>query len=272
MLFTLFRLALSAVFLVAAAFLATRDSADHEFIRILCATFVALPSLWQFLDSFGELLGSPNRETRTQVKRTLQGGLVELYDKDCFKKADGTHRANLMHVSLHVWLVPTWYRIIVPFRLRSKLSDERRARLPGWIRPPIKRFVKFRFEHRPPSKVRFRKGKGVIGRCVETADVDRTHIATFDSNSGRQAIRSEADWKRAPVSVTQNLRFQEAKRLSTRYSQVLAFALCNNKGDAIGCLTFSFARARNNGLIRDAGDPLLAEMKSLARQVQDLLT
>ncbi len=251
------RLVLSAAFLAASVFLATTAAGDHTTLRIASAVLVGLPGAHAFSKNARRLFGRPSRDTRTRVKRLLQSALIEMH-------RDGFDRTNIMLVSFHVWMVPAWYRTLFPFKLRRAIPIG--EKIPTRLRPSLVRLAMFRFEHQPPSGLRFRKGIGLVGRCVEIED-QRALIARFDSPPFRAALASDEAWSQASIEVTHGLKRPQAERLSRSYNQAAAVAIREATGEPIGCVTLELPRD-GNPHFRGQNDPLLKQLKITARQIE----
>jgi hypothetical protein len=221
------RLLASVVWIAAAIFLATKAPADRSILRVAAAVLVGLPGGLRFVREVEQLWGVLDQTTAERVKRSLQAGLVKIY-------RDKLYPDDITQVSLHVWVVPTWYRKIIPYSIRSRVKPDA---LPIWIRPKIQRLAMYRWEHHAASGLRFRKGIGIVGRCIDINDPHEALRVILDRSAFRGALRNEDTWQKAPLSITHNVKYADAKKLAARYGQVSAIVLREESGEAIGCIT-----------------------------------
>jgi len=194
----------------------------------------------QRINSVQKWLSKPKDNRRDQVGALAQATLTSV----CMGR---TVSGDLLQVAVHVWEVPLWYRRLFPYRLRSALKRAVKWRMlrrfDTWvIRPALHRVVAFGLKKQPPSGVRFRKGRGLIGVCI--ANNDRGEYLTINTGSVayRNALKSanENAWKMHSPRITHNLELEDARKLSHSYGQVLAKVVQDmNTGEAIGCVTIS---------------------------------
>lgn len=267
MIVIIIQLVLSGVWLAAATFLATDKSADHVTLRIAAAVIVGLPGAFTFAKSFGRLLGDPSEATQERVKRSLQAALVKIYRDNCY--AD-----DITRLSFHVWIVPVWYRRLVPYLFRKRVRPDA-SRVPKFLRPKLRRIAIYRFKHHARSGVTFRKGIGIVGRCIDHNVAGRLMTVALDSQSFKAAVRGgEGAWRQAPVEITQNLRLSDATRLADSYGQVATLVLREASGEAIGCITMDLPPGSKVRLTRPGNrhQELFNVFHSTADDVENHLT
>jgi hypothetical protein len=114
-------------------------------------------------------------------------------------------------------------------------------------RPTLERFVVDRVEQLEPSEVRFKKGKGLVGICIERDHRDRAMIVDFETADMRAMLTCTKDeWDKAPEDVTHRLEHEEFKKLADRYGQAAAFVIREQTtGEPVGCLTFELPPESN---------------------------
>jgi hypothetical protein len=253
----------------ASAFLATTQASAHPAGRIVATVILGLPGLAAFIFNTTDLLGRPLGATRRKVKRSLQSGLVQI-SRDGLLPGDDVTLA-----SFHVWLIPKWYRLLLPRRLRRML-DRNSSRMPGWLRPHLSRYAVFRFQHLDSSGVTFRKGTGVAGRCIEENLRDRVKVVRLTSQAFRSALSTEERWDAAPSELTHGLPYQDAKSLARAYGQVAAMVMRERSGEAIGCVTLdlhpSIQTRLPNVNTQIHKSPLYSCLHNVAGQVANHLT
>lgn len=258
------KLLASITWLVAAGFLATSNAVDHPTLRVLAAAVVGLPGAAAFAEACVELATGSTRETRARVKRALQAALVKI-------SRDNIYQADVTLVSFHVWVVPMWYRRFVPYAIRRRTkSDDRK--LPLWLRPHLQRLAMYRFQHHEPSGVAFRKGVGVVGRCIDQNARNHVMVVRLDNAQTKAALATDDAWHAAPVAVTQNLSRKAAQALASSYSQVAAIVIRETSGEAIGCVTLDLPAGSKIHFKSRPSDALLVRLRSTAEQVETHLT
>lgn len=273
MISSLIKLALTVLWLAAAVFLATVEPGTHEGLRIASAVGVGIPGAYAFAYSIGETFGQGPFGTRQRVRLALQAGLI------CIHRANiqaNIYDDDVTKLSFHVWTVPLWYRRLVPYKLRRKFK-EHKPYFPAVLRPPLIRFAMYQFEDHAPSNIGFRKGVGLVGRCITANKRSDICVFRFDSAT-RNALKGTEDaWRKLPVGTTQRLKVRQAKKLSEKYSQAAALVITESSGEAIGCVTLGlpkdskgrFAKPRKGYYKLD--DPLLVQLRATASEVENLL-
>jgi hypothetical protein len=270
MISSLIKLALTLLWLTAAVFLATTSPATHEGLRIASAVTVGIPGAYAFAYSIGETFGQGPFGTRQRVKLALQAGLI------CIHRAD-IYKDDVTRLSFHVWTVPLWYRRLVPYKLRRRFK-EHKPYLPAPVRPPLIRFAMCQFEHRAPSNIGFRKGVGLVGRCITANKPADICVIRFDSAAMRKALKgTEEEWRKLSDGLTQNLKLRQAKKLSEKYSQAAALVITESSGEAIGCVTLGLPRGSKGRFTKPSKgyyspkDPLVVQLRATASEVENLL-
>jgi hypothetical protein len=190
----------------------------------------------------------------------------EIYREDLYSD-------DLTKVSFHVWIVPMWYRLLVPYQIRRKVKRDRR-KMPLFLRPRLRRVATFRWEHHEPSGINFKKGVGVIGRCIDLNEKGKPFLVRMDSDTFQAALRAGKDaWRSQDIKITQNLKFKDAEALAGSYGQVAALVLRERSGEAIGCITLDLPSGAKISLRRSSnGKQLLRKLSAAAEQCETLLT
>jgi hypothetical protein len=264
MVFGIIRLIATAVWLAATVFLATSTASSSSALRIAAALVVGLPGAVAFARSLGRVLGRPPAETRHRVKWVLKSALIDIQRQKAFK-------GDTSQVSLHVWVIPLAYRKLVPPWIRRRPASKNR--IPPWLRSPLVRFAMYRLEYRSNSRISyFRKGVGLVGRCVDVNKKNVIHIVRFNSAAFNEALSSEAAWAASPVEIHQHLTLEQGRELSERYSQAAAIVL-QDGSDAIGCLTLDLPLDCKSEFGDSAANDVLQEtLKATAESVENHLT
>jgi hypothetical protein len=164
---------------------------------------------------------------------------------------------DTLGLMIHIWEVPLWYRSVFPLWLRNWLKRlvARRhfKRYASWrIRPTLKRTAAVGIVDRPTTGVRFTKGVGLVGRCIELNSENtilRLDVTTPEYEQALKLGQEEWDDLRSKSTLPQNLHLEEASRLSETYGLVIAKALkARGSGEAIGCVTVSVGRTASQDL------------------------
>jgi hypothetical protein len=263
------RILASGIWVAASVFLATTAPTRHHTLRVIAAVVVGAPGAAAFAMSVARLVDKDAKDKRDRVRRSLNTGLLALH-------RSGAYPDDITRVSFHVWVVPMWYRRLVPYRIRRRRKPDDR-RLPERLRPRLQRLALHRFEQHEPSGVIFRKGIGLVGRCIDLNDRNQILIMRFNSAPAKRAMRDEATWANADINIHHNLKLSDARTLAQSYSQAAAIVIRERSGDAIGCVTLELPTDCKVSLGRRtrtaAGqDPLLLHLKLVAQQVENHLT
>jgi hypothetical protein len=263
---SLLKIAASLVLLSAAVFLATSSSdAHHPLLVGFAAAIIAIPGMLSLYQGIDTLFTKSLEEVRNQTKRTLQTSINRIY-------RDGSYPGDVTKLSFHVWSVPRWYRRVVPYSVRRKVKKDGR-RMPERLRPRLQRLATFRWEHLAPSNIKLRKGVGVVGRCIDLNQRDKTILVRFDSRAFQTALRQGPEhWSQQTINITQNLSFESAEELSTKYGQVAALVLCDVSGEAIGCITIELPPGAPVSLRRKSGHDLMQTLYLTRENVETVLT
>jgi hypothetical protein len=160
-------------------------------------------------------------------------------------------------ISMHVWEVrPWWLRTVLPFAVRRRIAEwlsEDTVTRWGRRLTYLKCLAVYRMDPQPSSGVRFRKGKGLVGTCVEKNKRGKALFVDLESPGFQSAIASEGSWTNASPTITMHLSYREARTLAERYGQAAAWVIQDESGEAIGGLTMSLP----------TGCPVRIEEKSL---------
>lgn len=79
----------------------------------------------------------------------------------------------------------------------------------------------------PPSRIRWTKGKGHIGRCWETGQQVVANVKARDSE--QQSISSAAEWGALPQDRRMGMSFKEYERIRRKYGTVIAMPVTDGK-------------------------------------------
>jgi hypothetical protein len=100
------------------------------------------------------------------------------------------------------------------------------------------------------SNITFTKGKGVIGRCVETQAVAAYDLAQMYRDLGQP---TEAEWAALPADVSLNLSYSEYLDARDKYAVVIASPIIDD----------SSAQARVRGcIVLDGPDGRFADLNT----------
>lgn len=220
-------LLLALLWLAAAVVLAVPSDDTSTAVRIGAALVTGLPGALVAIVSFLSLIGKPQVRTRLKIKWMLKSALIKMYRL-------GQHRADFSQVSLHVWLVPTFWRVL-PVRIRRRTKVD--SRIPSFFRARLVRLASYRLEHKEHANVsRFRMGYGLIGRCAATNEESEVHVVRFYEDEFQDALKDSPSWNTASPVITQGLKYDLAVELAKKYSQAAALVI-QRKGAPVGCVT-----------------------------------
>ena len=242
----------------------TGASLKKETLKIAGAV-IAVSAALQFLIVVGDWLSFDEEPVKRVVEKILSNRLSAFYDSD-------TLTGNPATISMHVFEVPILFRRIFHFKLRSRL----RRVFPQWMqkmawRPGLVRVGEGGMRRLPPSGIVFRKcyGLGVI--ALQDNEYDNIYWVNFDDGELISALgKGPKTWKDESAELTQNLRYQAAKRLANRYSEALALVIQDStSGEALGCLTIEAAARADSDLRGNAA--LHSELRSAADLLEPVL-
>ncbi|MFI5960152.1 hypothetical protein [Cryptosporangium sp. NPDC051539] len=231
----------------------------------LLAVVVAVSAILQFLSVVSGLLGSDRSPLAAEIESLLQDRLVHAYDQ-------GLLGSDLTRISAHVWEVPAPYRRLIPISFRRFLRKTFSSQIQrlAW-RPKLHRVASFHLRQLPPTGIEFRKGKGIVGAVLVLNESHLVQVVDFRNSGFLTALAGgERTWHDQPLSVTRNLEYWEAERLSRRYEQAMATVIQDSRsGEGIGALTLEVA----DGFPKQLGtvDELLSEMRALATLIGPML-
>ncbi len=194
----------------------------------------------QRLNGIQRWLSSPTDRRKEHIATLAQQALLEVCENRQISK-------ELLHLVIHVWVIPIWYRRLFPFRIRrylKNLSTQPRMLFLGrWvIRPTLVRAAAVGLQKPSTSGIRFKKGYGLIGVCI--ANNDPAEFITLDIANARyrKALKAASDkeWESFGPEVTHSIPLNEARKLSHTYTQVIAKVVTDpESGEALGCVTAS---------------------------------
>jgi hypothetical protein len=231
------RIVAPAVLIAAAILLALTGPGHYTLLRIACTIIVGLPGALSLGNSLAERLGLRREPAARTVYGILRSRVVMLSRDRRF------HDVDASRISLHVWEVRPWLlRTIFPFYIRRRLPDLfSEATVRAWSRRLtfLKCLTRYRVDPQPDSGVRFRKGKGLVGICVEENRKGKALFVDFEARAFKSAIANEESWANAPAKITRSLSYKDALKLADRYGQAVALVIQDESGEAIGALTMS---------------------------------
>ncbi len=265
------RIVAPAVLIAATVFLAATGPGHYTVLRIVCATIVALPGALSLGSTLAERLGLRREPAARTVHDILRSRVI--------KVGRGTHfhDEDVSRISMHVWEVrPWWLRTLLPFGIRrwlaNHLSDEM---VTTWGRRLtfLKRLAVYRMDPQPSSGVHFRKGKGLVGMCVEENRRGVAQFVDFESEAFQAAIANEQAWANALPTITRSLSHKDALTLAERYGQAVALVIQDESGEAIGALTMSMPKGCTVRIADEALNELIQqELGETADIVATVLT
>jgi hypothetical protein len=203
------------------------------FVAWLAFGILILAAAAQFYSALVSAAGpraSVRRRDATNVVKNRFGSLVD----------SGVISLPCSRFAVHVWMVPLWYRLLIPLKLRSfvrnVLSDESQARL---YKPKLTRLVHFTLSQPKSSGVKFRKNYGLVGTCLALNRMEPLYV-NFDEPPVAHALSGgAAHWGRQGRDVTHGLKFKDAESIANRYSQALASVIADDRSqEALGVVTF----------------------------------
>jgi hypothetical protein len=231
------RIVAPAVLIAAAVILGLTGPGHYTALRITCAVIVALPGAWTLGNALAERLGLRRERAARMVYGILRSKVIMISRDTRF------HDVDASRISMHVWEVRPWLlRTLVPFRIRRRLADmlsDETVTTWGRRLTFLKCLAVYRMDPQPSSGVRFRKGKGLVGICVEENRKGKAQFVDFEARAFKSAIATEASWVKARSTITRSLNYRDARKLAERYGQAVAFVIQDESGEAIGALTMS---------------------------------
>lgn len=229
------RIVAPAALIAATVFLGITGPGTYETLRIVCTVFVALPGGLKLGSDVADRIGIRRGSVARTVRDILRNKVLRISRDPRFHDVDTTR------ISMHVWEMPPWFRAALPFNMRRRiaeyLSDDMVRKLGRWL--PLRPLAIYRTDPQPPSGVRFRKGKGLVGICVEENKKGKAQFIDFESSAFKSAIATEVAWDGALGDITRSLGYKDARTLASRYGQAVALVIQDESGEAIGTLTMS---------------------------------
>lgn len=141
--------------------------------------------------------------------------------------------------SFQAWAVSPIYRKIFSFRLRRSLRKyllpKARKHIP---RARLTRLARVRMRDNANDGIQWGKGKGAIGRCVETSA--SPHPKLYDLTELWRAISSDISaeaWNDLASNVRLGLEVDEFKKVRQRYSAIMVCPVIGDDGDSLGCVS-----------------------------------
>jgi hypothetical protein len=255
------------MWIAASIVLATATDSTPVAWRIGAGIIVGLPSVIAALLIFGDLIGKSPRRTRVSVKRVLKAALVEMH-------RSGAFQGDISQVSLHVWSIPLFWRVVVPSKIKKRQNVK--SRTPDLFRARLTRLASYRLEHHGHSNIsRLRKGKGLVGRCVERNNKRTIHIVRFYKPEFQQALISDESWYDSLPEINQGLKRELGRELAERYSQAVALVL-QAESCPIGCITLELPPKCTINLPDNTSDlerdPRIIALRKAASLVENELT
>ena len=201
-------------------------------IEALAFIAVAISATIQMWIALGGLLAAKRNKSRERLNKMLVGKIIFLWRQhiiDC----------DVTKISMHIWVVPPLYRRVFPYKLRRALTDrlsEQVVQERSW-RPYLKCIAYQRYEYKAPSRVKFKKGLGMVGDCLEENLDDKVHFMNFEDAVVQGYLATEESWRAAPSTISHGLLYSKAKILADSYGQAAAIVLREPTGEAYGCIT-----------------------------------
>lgn len=268
------RLLISAILIAAAVFI-TGSPEHHSFWRYAAAFVVGLQGLVQFWLVVADRLATSTPKQQASLVAALRASVIDIY------RARGTdgyplYPGDITELGFHVWLVPRWYRFMLPYgfrcwlRHRTSVADQEK-----WARrPKLKRAAAFRIAPQARSGVSFRKGRGVVGTCLQLNDSDRCLPINWGEPERKALLDSHdrAAWQDASVEMNKGIQYEDAVELAKRYGQAAAIVLhAKDSDEAIGCVTIDLPHGIPLSLEEESGVELLGALTATRNQVQQVL-
>jgi hypothetical protein len=262
------------VVVAAAAFFSLADSFAHPSIGPFASSVtLALAAVVQRISAVQKWLSGPREWRKEQVDEWAQQALMNV-------ARDKLLSDEVLSFVVHVWAVPRWYRRLLPYRLRCALkrvvSWKLFRRFDAWvIRPAFQRTVAFGLVRCMPSGVPFKKGRGLVGVCVLNNDRSEFVTLSTDDPAYQRALRTRNSrtWKSQKATLTHNLEYDDALKLSHSYGQVIGRVVQAKSGEAIGCVTVSSSHPKLSAQHNLIDSPLVrTQLKALALGVSPILS
>lgn len=258
-----FLLVASAALAWATIVLATEEKANA--VEWIAICIVASASAVELYLALRAVVVRRNRDDIKQVSAVLRNTLGRVFEA-------GLVKDHFTSVSLHVWEVPPTYRWLFPYRVRRWLTRHTSARLRGLrVRPRLKHLAHFRLSDHGSSGVTFKKGYGLVGRCLE-ANSDKPLYVNFQDRRTLSLLRQgQAAWESSnAINITHGLRFGDAEKLAERYAGAVAVRIADPRtGEGIGVLTIDALKGNPNRLNQNTN--LITEVAKTAVMISPVI-
>lgn len=213
--------------------------------------FVLAAGLVCGLASFREVVGGLNEklgEDRSErFRREIENELGTLWRN----AADKEGVKAIESLGLHVWLVPRWHWRFAPAAFKERLPESWKLKIPA---PAMWRPGKLRHvDHLHPSGIRWRRGRGVLGRCW----LERWQVQLdVQRDWGPYLNVTKPQWKQmrrdsSLDAITMKLNHGQFMRLSKLYSEVVAVPIYKTRQPSgnrylVGCVAADMPALKEN--------------------------
>lgn len=191
----------------------------------------------------GTVIGQWKSDMTQRLRRQLDGILLELWRQlepltapIVLAEHDEKVRVELQRrlrdqLGLHVFLVPRWFRALGASSLRHVVPRSTRKRMrTATLREVSELYLE---DVTRPSRVRWRRGIGAIGRAWEVRE-----DFYFPNDTKWAGITSEQDWSTLADEDKLGLTFAQAKRLR-QYGQVMVVPVWKKVDETKDWYTFA---------------------------------
>lgn len=222
------------LWLAAAVALYTSKPGHDRGLRVVSAVILGSPAAVAVVRGIRISTGRPTAHQK--VKSALQAGLIKIHQDEGFPR-----NADISRISMHVWVLPTWYRRLA-LRFAGLVHDD--GDEPPRFAPQLVRLSTYRFQDQRPSGVKFKLGVGLVGRCVARNKPNEILIMRYNTHPVKDALDTDDEtvWRETDITINQNLPIKDAQKLAERYREVAAVAITEPTGQPIGCLTLELPK------------------------------
>ena len=261
--------------LIAATIFVTVSTGHHSVWRYLAGVIIALPPAFQFWGTLTDSVGTPSAGKHASLEAALRAAVVNI-SRTRTAADKPIYPDDITLLGFHVWVVPRWYRLVFPYRLRRWLRNTFSDRFQDEhaFRPRLQRAAVYRIVPQTRSRVVFKKGTGIIGTCLLLNQPDMTLRINWGEPERKALLelRDRNRWQDAAVEITKRIKYEDALVLSDHYGQAAAMVLrSRNSDEAIGCVTLDLPRGVDDISVEDqSGVELLRELTAARDQIQEI--
>lgn len=218
---------------------------------------VAIAAAIQVFTSLAAGLGPSLPLRKRHASNILRNRLAAIHEQQFI-------RDGFTLTSMHVWMVPVAYRVALPFRFRRwlrRLINEDLCEKYS-VKPRLTRVAVFGLKDHESTGVSFRKGYGLVGRCLAENGSAPLYVDFADSGMSKALEAGANEWRRSATDITHGLKFSDAKQIADRYSQSVARVVSDpDSREALGVVTLE---------VRSGFKPKLKDNQDLVQHLNEV--